>query len=281
MLKLSPFWLCTNSVPTDDLEEALDIAAKFGFKYVEIAAIEGSCEHIKPELVNDEYVNEIKTLLDQRDIRCIAVSAHCDMTDDVQFSRFMKKLEFACKIGADYINTRCGNKAKYDKLAEHLDTATSYSEKYGVRINLESYGDLIGDARHSFPEFEKLARPLGYNYDPGNLYRFARGGISFTDDIASADLKYLASIHMKDAVLKDGYIVHTPIGEGGCQFGKLFIELEKKRDCIPAGLEVPQTFRVRAEDFVTERLSVPVKQGEEFIMRSLEMIKRCCETDMR
>lgn len=108
MLHLSPFWFCTNSVPGDDLIPALDAAREFGFSDVELSAIDGISEQIVAERVCDEYVAWVRARLEERGLRCVAVSGHCDLTNDRQFARFLKKLEFAGKIGATRINTRCG-----------------------------------------------------------------------------------------------------------------------------------------------------------------------------
>ena len=64
MLHLSPFWFCTNTVP-GGLCTALDAAADFGFKYVELSAIDGVSEQIVAEKVCDEYVADVKNELEK------------------------------------------------------------------------------------------------------------------------------------------------------------------------------------------------------------------------
>ena len=95
MLKLSPLWLCTNSIPTEDPFLAMDLAKELGFHLVELSSIDHVCEQIAPEKINDAYVDEISAALDARGLRCIALSGHSLLTDDSAYARFLKKLEFA------------------------------------------------------------------------------------------------------------------------------------------------------------------------------------------
>ena len=176
MLHLSPFWFCTNSVPGDDLIPALDAAREFGFSDVELSAIDGISEQIVAERVCDEYVAWVRARLEERGLRCVAVSGHCDLTNDRQFARFLKKLEFAGKIGATRINTRCGPVCRTVKFRKNLSRAVEAAAPYRLRINLESYGDIVGTARECGPIFREIGHPsVRCNYDPGNNYRFARG----------------------------------------------------------------------------------------------------------
>lgn len=280
MLHLSPFWLCTNTVPGGDLLKALDVAADFGFKYVELSAIDGVSEQIIAENVCDEYVDTIKNELEKRNLICIAVSGHCDLTNEVSFKRFLKKLEFAGKIGARYLNTRCGPQSRYDNFWKNLHLAIDAAKPYSLQINLESYGDIIGLARESYNVFKAIGNPnVRYNYDPGNSYRFARGDISFTYDL-SGDLEYLDTLHIKDAAIKDGYIIHTPIGQGGVHYEDVFSMLGKKFSSIPAGLEVPQSFKVRLSDFARIDQPRSLNQTCLCIEQSLNFIRKHCIVDI-
>lgn len=276
MLHLSPFWFCTNSVPGDDLIPALDAAREFGFSDVELSAIDGISEQIVAERVCDEYVAWVRARLEERGLRCVAVSGHCDLTNDRQFARFLKKLEFAGKIGATRINTRCGPACRTVKFRKNLSRAVEAAAPYRLRINLESYGDIVGTARECGPIFREIGHPsVRCNYDPGNNYRFARGEISIADDICES-LEVLDCLHLKDALLRDGYIYNPPIGQGEVGYAAVFSALEKSRTSIPCGLEVPQSFRVRASDFAIEQLTPAPEEVRRAIRESLDFIAQNC-----
>lgn len=279
MLHLSPFWFCTNTVP-GGLCTALDAAADFGFKYVELSAIDGVSEQIVAEKVCDEYVADVKNELEKRGLSCIAVSGHCDITEDSSFSRFLKKLEFAGKIGAKYLNTRCGPKARYSEFRQNLSAAVKAARPYNLQINLESYGDIVGGLHESYDVFEDIGNDnVRYNYDPGNIFRFARGDVSFVHDLAG-DMKYLDTLHIKDAAVKDGFIVHTAVGYGDVRFEEIFDILGVRLGTIGAGLEMPQTFKVRLSDFSRVDEYPTPAQTYENIAKSLDFIRAHCLIDM-
>lgn len=274
MLCFQPLSFCTNNVD-GPLELALDVARDCGFRSVELAAIDGICEHIEAEAVCPDYIRHIQSLLDARGLTCYAVSAHCDMTEPRSFARLLRKLEFAGQIGAKVVNTRCGPPERAALFWAHLPRAAATAERYGFHLNLESYGDLVGSARQAGPVLERISFPqVGYTYDPGNTFRFARGQISIEDDLRSAPAK-LSYLHLKDASLRDGLIWNDPIGSGQLNWPAILERLEAVRPVLPASLEIPMTFRVRAEDlsFVFLHPSVPeVMQGIRDSLRYLSQL---------
>ncbi|MFR9191145.1 MAG: sugar phosphate isomerase/epimerase family protein [Anaerotruncus massiliensis (ex Togo et al. 2019)] len=272
MLHLSPFWFCTNSVPGDDLIPALDAAREFGFSDVELSAIDGISEQIVAERVCDEYVAWVRARLEERGLRCVAVSGHCDLTNDRQFARFLKKLEFAGKIGATRINTRCGPVCRTVKFRKNLSRAVEAAAPYRLRINLESYGDIVGTARECGPIFREIGHPsVRCNYDPGNNYRFARGEISIADDICES-LEVLDCLHLKDALLRDGYIYNPPIGQGGGV--RAVFRAERSAPPSPAGWRC-RKLRV-ASDFAIEQLTPAPEEVRRAIRESLDFIAQNC-----
>lgn len=52
--------------------------------------------------------------------------------------------------------------------------------------------------------------------------------------------------------------------------------MEKRLPSIPCGLEVPQSFRVRASDFAVEQLTPTPGQVRRAIRESLDFISRHC-----
>ena len=92
MLTLAPFTFCANNVPGTDPIRAMDMARRCGFHTIELSAIDGISEQIVAERVSPEYVMQIERELQKRDLQCTALSAHCDMTDEAQFARLLKKI---------------------------------------------------------------------------------------------------------------------------------------------------------------------------------------------
>lgn len=239
MLTLAPFTFCANNVPGTDPIRAMDMARRCGFHTIELSAIDGISEQIVAERVSPEYVMQIERELQKRDLQCTALSAHCDMTDEAQFARLLKKIEFAGQIGAQLVNTRCGPKARYAVFEEHVKRAAEAADRYGLRLGLESYGDIVGPASECGGVFAELNLPnVQYTYDPGNTYRFCRGEIRLDEDLQNASVP-VAYLHMKDGSIHDGYIWNEPIGQGVFPYPAMLAALERQGGTLGCALEMP------------------------------------------
>ncbi len=275
MVKIAPFCFCTNNVPGQALEPALDLAARCGFTRVELASIDGISEQIDPEKVDAAYARQIANLLRERGLQCYAVSGHCDLTDPAGLDRLLKKLEFAGRIGARCLNTRAGLPERMDAFLENVQVAAEAARRWGVQLNLESYGDIVGGASQVGPVFRRpeLAG-IGYNYDPGNTFRFARGEIAIQEDLAAAQVKPVY-FHFKDASCHDGYIWNEPLGQGQLDYPAILSALEGLGvDRVPGGLEIPLLFRIKQGDLALEFLEVSLEQVEAAVKSSVAYLSR-------
>jgi len=232
--------------------------------------------------VGPDYAEEVLQMLREKKLRCLAVSGHCDMTDDAAFARLLKKIEFAGRIGARYLNTRCGPKERMDKFLINVNKAAEEAAKWNVILNLESYGDIVGEASTSGALFEQLNLPnVQYNYDPGNTYRFAKGSITIEDDVAGATVP-LAYLHLKDTSIRDGWIWNDPIGSGALNYPAIFAEMDKKREVpLPCGLEIPMSFRVKVDDLSFGFLAPTMDEIEASVRASLEFVSKHAEFSLQ
>ncbi len=206
MIKADPFVFCTNIMPGKDPLPALDLAKDFGFRYVELAAIDGVSEQFCVDEPLSSLILRTQKVLEQRDLQCYAVSGHCDMTQERQFQRLLRKIKFAGELGAKAFNTRSGPKERYAIFRDNVKEAAELAASYGMTLNLESYGDIIGPALEAGAVFQNLNLDnVFYNYDPGNTYRYARGDICIEEDLrnSTAPLRYF---HLKDSTIHDGMI---------------------------------------------------------------------------
>ena len=274
MINLEPFWLCTNSIPVRDPVRVVGIAKELGFSTIEFSAIDGNNEQIVAEQVSPYYVARIRRALEQNGITCYALSAHTDLTDRRCFERFLKKVRFAGEIGVQRINTRCGPKKDIDAFFAHIREVIPYLEHYGIRLNLETYGDIVSEAKQTAGVFEVINHPLvGYNYDAGNLYRFTHGTLDFEEDLPYG-LKYLDCIHLKDVYMKDGYLYNTAVGEGVIGYQEFLETLSGYRTSIGAGLETPLGFRVRDIDLDKQIIGADLETSLDVIRRSVTYLEK-------
>ena len=235
----NPYSLGTNLCMGYTLEEALDILKTNGFDHAEISSIYNMCEHVEPGKMTPEYAEGIKTMLEQKKMKCYAVAGHVDPTYDEQCAMLLKKLEFAGRIGAKIVNTNAGARGREKELFENLKKLIPMAEKWNVIIGLESHGDIIHTAQESVAIFKKINHPLvRFNYDTGNTYFYCNGNVQIEEDIKYGE-EYLAYIHLKDIRIRGDQVEYVPIGEGDLNFPKLFEWLKSLGRTLPCGLEIP------------------------------------------
>ena len=202
------------------------------------------------------------------------------MTDEAQFARLLKKIEFAGQIGAQLVNTRCGPKARYAVFEEHVKRAAEAADRYGLRLGLESYGDIVGPASECGGVFAELNLPhVQYTYDPGNTYRFCRGEIRLDEDLQNASVP-VAYLHMKDGSIHDGYIWNEPIGQGVFPYPAMLAALERQGGTLGCALEMPMSFCVSVRDLSFRFLEPSDEQLYAQIMQSVEYVKTLAHATM-
>lgn len=208
-------------------------------EYVELASIAGMCEHIDPKKITEEYAAEVRQLLNDNHLKCLAVAGHVDLTIEEQLQPFLKKIEFTSRIGAKYINTNSGPLERISTFRDNIKRVISAAEQWNVIVCLESHGDIISTARRSSNIIRELHHPLiRMNYDIGNTFFYEKGKVDLIEDIeAAADI--LAYCHIKDLSIAGDAVSYKPIGDGDIDFRPFFKKLDSLGICLDASLEIP------------------------------------------
>lgn len=236
---LGPVSLGTNLCKGYSLEQALDIIRDCGFTYVELSSIINMCEHIDPKQITPEYSVYVKQLLEKRGLKCHAVSGHVDLTEDEQLQDFLKKIEFAGRIGAGIINTNSGPRSRQDVFYRNMRAVISEAEKWNVVIGLESHGDIVDTAKNSMDVFRYFNHPLvRLNYDTGNVLFYNPTGVTIEEDIKYG-FEYMAHLHLKDISIRGNQVAYVPIGSGDVNFPAVFQTLKSFGKVLPCGYEIP------------------------------------------
>ena len=154
------------------------------------------------------------------------------------------------------------------------------ADRYGLRLGLESYGDIVGPASECGGVFAELDLPhVQYTYDPGNTYRFCRGEIRLDEDLQNASVP-VAYLHMKDGSIHDGYIWNEPIGQGVFPYPAMLAALERQGGTLGCALEMPMSFCVSVRDLSFRFLEPSDEQLYAQIMQSVEYVKTLAHVTM-
>lgn len=234
-----PLSIGTNIAMGYPLEEALALLADIGVRHVELSSIAGMCEHVVPGRMDADYAEWVLALLARYGMTCTAVAGHVDLTEEDQLEDFLKKIEFAGRIGANYINTNTGPRSRIQVFQENLKRVVAQAENWNVTVCLESHGDIVRTARESAAWLSQLRHPLiRMNYDTGNTYFYEKGQIDVAEDLPWGE-DVIAYMHLKDVRIRGNTVRYTPLGDGDLNFSGIFQKLAETGRRIPASLEIP------------------------------------------
>ena len=225
------------------LEVALKQISTLGCKYVELAAISGIIEHLRPHDFNDDRMQYIKDVMSQYGLSSVGFSGHVDLADEGIVPVFKKRMSFAKKIGAKVINTNAGPREKLKTFYRNIVPIAEYAKDLGIIVALETHGDIIGSGEESRQVIDHIGSDdIKINYDFANAFYFSAGKIRPEEDFKYV-LEHTVYLHIKDVALSQDMWRFTKIGEGIVDYQRIFGTLRERNLEIPMSLEFPLRLR--------------------------------------
>ncbi|MEN9939175.1 MAG: hypothetical protein RLZZ387_5754 [Chloroflexota bacterium] len=154
-----------------DLATALQHVAWAGYRYVELAAIKGMCEHIRPEEGTGQAA-EVRRLLAEHGLEATAIEA---ATTDA--ARLEQVFALAEAIGVPIVNIGSGGTSGDEestvRAIEHIGELARMAGRFGLRLAVKPHvGQAIYNADTALRLTDAVREPaLGLNFDPSHLYR--------------------------------------------------------------------------------------------------------------
>jgi L-ribulose-5-phosphate 3-epimerase len=227
---------CYNKFP---FERALKGIADAELKYVEIGAIPGHCDHIRPELLSVKEMKEVLKKVESYGLKPSSVSGHCNLVSKDGMELFKKRIDFAVQIGVGIINTADGNisgKKDEECFFENMREIAGYVEERNIIIAMETHGGLLGTAKDCIKTIERIgSNNVKINYDPANLIFFS--GKRPEDDIAYA-VEYMGHMHIKDKLEGQGVWNFPAVGDGYIDYETIFNVLSRGNYTGPMSFEI-------------------------------------------
>ena len=267
--------LGTNIFDGYSLFDALIYTSENGLKSVEIASIDGVCEHIKPEDMSDELLAEVKSKLKKLKLKIVAFSGHVDLTVEEGLRRFFKKMEFAKGLGAKIINTNAGPLSRLQQFKDNIKAVIEKAEELNIKVGLESHGDIISSAHDSLGIIKEINHPLiRLNYDTGNVYYHSKKIIDPSEDIIDA-LDFIEYIHLKDIRVESRKIEYCALGDGSIKLNDIFNILKQYDRIIPMTIEIPiYLFCYGWGPLKKGKTPLEIEKIKEAIQKSVDYIKK-------
>ena len=266
--------LVTNIAKGYGLPQALRIVSECGFSMVEIASIEGMCEHVKADEITPAFIDELAAALGRENLSAYAFAGHLDLTQDSGLADFLKKMELAAGIGCKLINTNSGPAGRIGEFRRNLPKVIEKAERLGLMVCLESHGDIVGTAKQAAPLFREINHPLiRMNYDTGNTYYYAKGGVAVEDDVLYA-MDYLAYVHVKDIHIDGAHAYYRPLGDGDVNLHAFFNALRESGRTLECGLEIPVFVAGTLERLSPDAAPIGEDEIHRVAARSMDYLKR-------
>jgi sugar phosphate isomerase/epimerase len=225
-------------------ERALQGIADTGVKYVEVGAIPGHCDHVKPEEMDKSQMKDVKRKIESYGLKPLSISGHCDLTTQKGVGLFKKRVDLACELEVRTVNTIAGHAESPEEEEAFFDNMKGiikYLEERNITAAIETHGGIMGLSKDCRKTMERInSEFVRVNYDPANAIYFV--GARPEEDIKGI-VDYIAHFHIKDKLEGKGVWNFPATGDGYIDFEKLFAVLLRSNYNGPVSFEIEFTPR--------------------------------------
>ncbi|HSB71644.1 MAG TPA: sugar phosphate isomerase/epimerase [Candidatus Methylomirabilis sp.] len=257
------------------LETALDELAALGVRFVEPASVDKVFQHLVEADFCDSRAVWLRRELTARNLACLSLSAHMDLTQPDSVGRFYRRLEFAQAIGARTVNSIAGPVGGLEGFRANIPAIAKRATELGIIVALENHGDLVNCGAQIVEFVQAVGSPaVRANYDTGNAWYYAKGGIDPAAELAEV-APVVAHVHLKAPSVEEGMMRWVALGEGVLDLPAVGRVLRTRLPGVPVSIEL--SLRQRSRDFeprwrTPEFPSLPEIRG--IITRSLRALER-------
>jgi sugar phosphate isomerase/epimerase len=223
------------------VEDALQGIAAAGFKYVELTAVKNWTEHIMADMPKSR-LEEIKALMKELGLGCIALSGHCNLLEEDRLADFEKNIDLAAYLGCAFIVSSTGE-AHFGKdeifsneiLVQNLRRVLKRCEQHNLKLVLELHGQYATGEKMKELCLAVGSENIGINYDTGNVVLY--GGKYPEDDVKTCYDRVLFC-HLKDksGAAKDWNF--PAVGKGDLKLKEFMTYLIGKGYAGPFSIEI-------------------------------------------
>jgi sugar phosphate isomerase/epimerase len=182
-----------------DLATALEHIAWAGYRFVELAAIKGMCEHVQADR-GPEHVREVRRLLADHGLEATAIEAAT--TDRARLERIFD-LAGALEVAIVNIGSggKTGDEESTRRAIEHIGELAQLAGAAGIRLAVKPHvGQAIYNAATALRLMDEVRAPaLGLNFDPSHLYRAGEE----PQEVARRWGAYIITSHFRDCASRE------------------------------------------------------------------------------
>ena len=253
------FVAAPNCYPGTDFAAFLDFVRQTPLRNVELPVGADGPNNLVPDWLVDAPLGgqwrnslpDLKQLIAQSGVQiaCLGAAGYIGHPGSERLLR--NRIDLAVRLGVPLFNIACGPGIESAVACSLLREAGEYARQKGVRLALETWGDLTRNAEVCLRTL-RATKPadIGINVDTGNVLL---GNPDMPADALPDEIrrvgKRLAYVHLKDVRRKPGEApVTTTLGQGEIDFKKIFSACRELGFYGPFGLDLETTQARQAHD---------------------------------
>jgi len=273
--------ISVSTAPFDgySLDRALESMSRVGVTHIEPALVPGYVERFNEDVFSACHAAAYEATMRKHGLSCVAFSAHLDLGLSASVGSFKRRMEFAKRLGARFVNTFTTIRRKERQFFINMEKLLKHAESLDVLICLENSSDgsdaLFNVAADAVTLLQRLnSGHVGINYDTGNIISH-RPELDPVADALSA-IPHCTYMHLKDLHrTPDGWFF-TQVGSGDLDAQRVLETVS--RYTLPLSIELPlRTHRQPDATPGRGRYRIPLGEIESKLSASLEMVHACLQ----
>lgn len=205
------------------LEEALKHIADAGYSFVELASMQGWCEHVNPYMSEHELDN-VRRLLEKYGLTLSALAAHINFLESMKAeAQLISNICLARELGCKYVITSAGEGADEARI-QALKRLDEVCADNGCILALEPHGACATGEILKRVIDDAATNNIVINFDTANVLFF--GGADPLSDLESC-VSRVGYVHLKDKRGGMGVWDFPAVGEGELPIKRVIEALDK------------------------------------------------------
>lgn len=263
------------------IEQAIDSIASLGVLNIELALIQGAVYDLTESDITPELARWIKSYLDDKQMRCSSLAAHCDLTLENCEQRLITRLEMCKILACKRLVLYAPRGAELGEFVIAASKAIALAKQLGIKILIENVGDTQAYLLNQADDFEPFCRQadntvFGINFDPGNFLSH-RPQLDVLEHSLSS-LAFAEHLHLKDLYLEQDVWRCCELGGGAGKYQAL-LESAAANEQVPFfSIESPYALERLVDGstrFKPREQLLPIAEIEQRLSKSIEFINQC------
>ncbi len=221
------------------VDDAIEGTSRAGYKYIDITASPGLCEHAQLNM-DEAQIKAFRSKLDAHNLKVSSLNAHTGLMSLEGISLAKQTIDLAVKLDAVGVVNSIAGPHSHDedmtKFLDHIGEVADYARDHGKTIGIEVHGTHTGNGEDSLEVIRRVNHPnVKIAYDTANCVFY---GDAWPYEDLELALPEIAFVHLKDKIGGKGVWNFPPAGSGEVDFKRVLKILDDGGFTGPLSIEM-------------------------------------------